>query len=313
MSKFYLCIDIINPNTHENETYYLVNEELEALLKYTTYCTSYNMLLSTLPNSNYARVEDFIRINAKKLNSDSFYYKKTKNSVPIKALYKEDEDILYTDAKSIMYLMLKNNIFITINEIYNNNFDPKIEEIYKMMASLITKKELLSKIDYNFKLRFDSDKNLEYVYLQNCKLWQKIASLKDNSDLVIKYICNDPYKKLLFASKLKEILSQRLISNERLEKNKIILRNKLKRKKMYYSDINRVIEKDFLTKYKKKASGTSTYSNYEDYDFFEDLSFELEDMLYGYEQKLIENPDDDDLRLYIDSQKEKLNNNGKSY
>ena len=160
------------------------------------------MLLNTLPD----KVKEFIKINLSSLNKNSFYYKKTKNGDKINAIYKIDEDLVYTDSKSLIYLMFKRAIFITKGEVYNNSFDPKIEEIYKLMASLITKKELINIINYNFKLRFDSDKNLDYRYLDKCELWQKIALMKANSDLVIKYICRDSYKKLLFTLKLKELL-----------------------------------------------------------------------------------------------------------
>ncbi len=301
MSKFYLCVDIINPNTKRLETYYLVNEELESLLKYTSYCTCYNMLLNTLPD----KVKEFIKINLSSLNKNSFYYKKTKNGDKINAIYKIDEDLVYTDSKSLIYLMFKRAIFITKGEVYNNSFDSKIEEIYKLMASLITKKELINIINYNFKLRFDSDKNLDYRYLDKCELWQKIALMKTNSDLVIKYICRDSYKKLLFTLKLKEILNERLVGNNRIERNKKILKNRLQRKKCDYSYINKQMEESFEKRFSsKKASNVELLKDYE-YDPYEDTNFEKEDMLYIYEKMLEEDPDNDDIRLYIDAQKEK--------
>lgn len=301
MSKFYLCVDIINPNTKRLETYYLVNEELESLLKYTSYCTCYNMLLNTLPD----KVKEFIKINLSSLNKNSFYYKKTKNGDKINAIYKDDEDLVYTDSKSLIYLMFKRAIFITKGEVYNNSFDPKIEEIYKLMASLITKKELINIINYNFKLKFDSDKNLDYRYLDNCELWQKIALIKVNSDLVIKYICYNSYKKLLFTLKLKEILNERLVGNNRLERNKKTLKNRLQRKKCDYFYINKQMEENFEKRFSsKKASNVELLKDYE-YDPYEDTNFEKEDMLYIYEKMLEEDPDNDDIRLYIDAQKEK--------
>lgn len=308
MPKFYLCIDIINNNTRKIETYYLVNEELESLLKYTSYCNDYNMLLNTLPD----RIKAFIKLNSYGLNDDSFYYKKTKSSDKIKVIYKNDEDLVYTDSKSLIYLMFKDAIFITKSEVYNNNFNPKIKEIYELMASLITKKELINIIDYNFKLKFDSDKNLEYRYLDKCKLWQKIALVKTNSDLVIRYICKDSYKKLLFTLKLKEILNERLINNKRLEQNKRTLKNKLQRKKSDYSFINKQMEEN----YEKRFCNNETI-NYEilkefEYDPYEDTNYEREDMLYMYEKMLEENPNDDDIRLYIDAQKE-IKKHGKIY
>ena len=300
MSKFYLCTDIINPNTKRLETYYLVNEGLESLLKYTSYCTDYNMLLNTLPD----KVKEFIKINLSSLNK-SFYYKKTKDSCKINAVYKDDEDLVYTDSKSLIYLMFKRAIFITKGEVYNNSFDPKIEEIYKLMASLITKKELINIINYNFKLRFDSDKNLDYRYLDKCELWQKIALMKVNSDLVIKYICNNSYKKLLFTLKLKEILNERLVGNNRLERNKKTLKNRLQRKKCDYSYINKQMEENFEKKFgSKKVSNVELLKDYE-HNPYEDTNFEKEDMLYMYEKMLEEDPDNDDIRLYIDAQKEK--------
>lgn len=308
MPKFYLCIDIINNNTRKIGTYYLVNEELESLLKYTSYCNDYNMLLNTLPD----RIKAFIKLNSYGLNDDSFYYKKTKSSDKIKVIYKNDEDLVYTDSKSLIYLMFKDAIFITKSEVYNNNFNPKIKEIYELMASLITKKELINIIDYNFKLKFDSDKNLEYRYLDKCKLWQKIALVKTNSDLVIRYICKDSYKKLLFTLKLKEILKERLINNKRLEQNKRTLKNKLQRKKSDYSFINKQMEEN----YEKRFCNNETI-NYEilkefEYDPYEDTNYEKEDMLYMYEKMLEENPNDDDIRLYIDAQKE-IKKHGKIY
>lgn len=301
MSKFYLCTDIINPNTKRLETYYLVNEELESLLKYTSYCTDYNMLLNTLPD----KVKEFTKINLSGLNNHSFYYKKTKSSDKINAIYKDDEDLVYTDSKSLIYLMFKRAIFITKGEVYNNSFDRKIEEIYKLMASLITKKELINIINYNFKLRFDSDKNLDYRYLDKCELWQKIALMKVNSDLVIKYICHNSYKKLLFTLKLKEVLNERLVGNNRLERNKKTLKNRLQRKKCDYSYINKQMEENFEKRFgSKKVSNVELLKDYE-HNPYEDTDFEKEDMLYMYEKMLEEDPDNDDIRLYIDAQKEK--------
>ena len=54
----------------------------------------------------------------------------------------------------------------------------------------------------------------------------------------------------------------------------------------------------------KKASNVELLKDYE-YDPYEDTNFEKEDMLYIYEKMLEEDPDNDDIRLYIDAQKEK--------
>ena len=303
MSKFYLCTDIINSNTKRLETYYLAAEELESLLKYTSYCTDYNMLLNTLPD----KVKEFIKINSSGLNNHSFYYKKTKKSDKINAIYKDDEDILYSNFDSLINTMFVNAIFITPSNVRENSYNKKIEEIYKLIASLITKKELKTTIDYNFKKKFDSDKNLDYRFLDKCELWQKIALTKTNSDLAIKYICRDTYKKFIFAKRLKEILGKRLISNYKIQKNKNILRNKLRRKKSDYEDINnRMIKTLSNNKENNEVIETITLkTNNEHYDPYEDSNVTLEDMLYRYEKLLEEDPNNYDLRLYIDAMKEK--------
>lgn len=303
MSKYYLCCDLIKNG--KKETCYLVYEELEALLKYTSYCLDQNMLINTLTN-NDINVGKLIKDNAFDKNN-IFYFKKSKeDNETFKVLYKNNDDLLYADYKSIYNLLDKRNMIP-----YNRNLEhyEKVNEIYKLIEEFITNKNIRKKIIDNFNEKYDSDKFLDYIEFEDYDLAKKIAFVKENIFLTLEYICKDTYKKLVFLSKLKRILHSRLINDKMYEVNKGILKAKLRKKRKDYLYIEENIRNNVARFFNKKIS-TPT-----DINVISSDKINEEDLLYRYEMLInsgdIPQDEKEDLMLYIDEQKKVNEKNNK--
>ena len=99
MSKVYLCVDLRLEG--KIKTCYLLHEDFEALLKFTSFCDNERMLISTLP-AEEINIPEYI---SKNIDGNRFYFKKHKNSEPFNILYKNDDDVLYADYKEIISII----------------------------------------------------------------------------------------------------------------------------------------------------------------------------------------------------------------
>lgn len=247
MAKYYLCVDLMN-NRGEYETCYLAHEELEALLKYTSYCIDANMLINAFPHEN-SLVSSYIKHGIKKpIDIDSFYIKKTKTDNSFRCIYESNNDLLYADSKDAYNVLFK--LGLTSNKL--NNLGDIHTYLYEILSCLVSDKRIEKRINDNYWEKYDYDTNLNYKDYKNCKLWQKIALSDKNIKLVLDNIYNNTYKKLYFNSILKRYYNKKLISNEKIEKRKELLKRKLKIQRKDYDSINEQITKSIYEFYKNK-------------------------------------------------------------
>lgn len=302
MSKFYLCVDLINPKTKKIETCYLLHEELEALLKFTSYCNDSYMLLNTFPKEH--NIKDLIANNLpKRLDNNTFYFKKTKDSNPFNVIYKQNDDLLYTEYKDVLNIMLKNGLTFTYRDKENDTFlnNDNIVQLYESLLCLITDKKILQRINDNFWEKYDFDKNPSYRVFEKVKLSEKVAYCYKNLEMVLKYIFEDPYKKLYFLSNLKRLINKRLVSDNKYEKYKDLLNSKLNRRNLNYEYLADKLKQNMIIYFdikEKKENINPKKKN----KTVEIIPIE-DDFLTRYENMLGEVDDPDDLMLYIDAQK----------
>lgn len=302
MSKFYLCVDLINPKTKKIETCYLLHEELEALLKFTSYCNDSYMLLNTFPKEH--NIKDLIANNLpKRLDNNTFYFKKTKDSNPFNVIYKQNDDLLYTEYKDVLNIMLKNGLTFTYRDKENDTFlnNDNIVQLYESLLCLITDKKILQRINDNFWEKYDFDKNPSYRVFKKVKLSEKVAYCYKNLEMVLKYIFEDPYKKLYFLSNLKRLINKRLVSDNKYEKYKDLLNNKLNRRNLNYEYLADKLKQNMIIYFDIKEK--KEYINPKKKNKTVEIIPIEDDFLTRYENMLGEVDDPDDLMLYIDAQK----------
>lgn len=302
MSKFYLCVDLINPKTKKIETCYLLHEELEALLKFTSYCNDSYMLLNTFPKEH--NIKDLIANNLpKRLDNNTFYFKKTKDSNPFNVIYKQNDDLLYTEYKDVLNIMLKNGLTFTYRDKENDTFlnNDNIVQLYESLLCLITDKKILQRINDNFWEKYDFDKNPSYRVFEKVKLSEKVAYCYKNLEMVLKYIFEDPYKKLYFLSNLKRLINKRLVSDNKYEKYKDLLNNKLNRRNLNYEYLADKLKQNMIIYFDIKEK--KEYINPKKKNKTVEIIPIEDDFLTRYENMLGEVDDPDDLMLYIDAQK----------
>ena len=302
MSKFYLCVDLINPKTKKIETCYLLHEELEALLKFTSYCNDSYMLLNTFPKEH--NIKDLIANNLpKRLDNNTFYFKKTKDSNPFNVIYKQNDDLLYTEYKDVLNIMLKNGLTFTYRDKENDTFlnNDNIVQLYESLLCLITDKKILQRINDNFWEKYDFDKNPSYRVFEKVKLSEKVAYCYKNLEMVLKYIFEDPYKKLYFLSNLKRLINKRLVSDNKYEKYKDLLNSKLNRRNLNYEYLADKLKQNMIIYFDIKEK--KEYINPKKKNKTVEIIPIEDDFLTRYENMLGEVDDPDDLMLYIDAQK----------
>ena len=303
MSKVYLCVDL--KTSDGVKTCYLLHEDFEALLKFTSFCDNERMLINTLPNDEI-NISEYILRN---ICSNRFYFKKHKNGEPFDILYKYNDDILYADYKEIINIMKKENLYVGDNE----NIKEEEKEFYMKLANLISDKTIVVAINSNFYSKYDADRNIDYLEYQNYPLYKKIAMVSENISMVIKYICLNTELKYEFLFWLKHKINKRLVSEENYNFNKSELYRKLKRKKLDFTYLSKKISENVMKfngvkKEEEKiisAGGKEKY--YPDSNELEKIEEEPDYISY-YEQILkseSENPDFDpdtviDLINYVD-------------
>ena len=284
MAKYYLCADLKNEK-EEYETCYLAHEELEALLKYTSYCTDANMLINAFPHEN-SLVSSYIKHSIKKpVDIDSFYIKKTKNDKPFRCIYEHNSDLLYADSKDAFKVLFKLNL--TSNKLSNLN----AANIFELLACFITDKSLEKRINDNFWEKYDFDRNPNYKEYKNCKLWQKIALSDKNIKMVLDNIYKSTYKKVYFNSALKRLYKNDLISKEKVIDRQSILKRKLKRENRDYDSINNQITNSIYDFYKIKKP-TKINENITKTKYVEPTSEEELNGVIDYYKEKIEDKDE---------------------
>lgn len=316
MQKIYLCADLKDPLTNEIKTCYLAYNNIDALLKYTSYCESEDMLIETLPHDDFD-VRDTIKNNIVDNGYGKFYFKKTKNGKPFKVIYKNNDDLLYADFEDIKTLFLKSGFYIDDNDFKNRFYDDNVKKIYKLLDELVANKKTRERIILTFFEKYDYDKYPELIDYEKAQMWEKIGLCREGLDIALRYICSEPYKKLVLSSNLKRILRKRLIHDFKLVKNKEKLGAKLAKNKTNFYYINDEIKKNLKEFYNikgkekdKEKSSAARKVHLKDTDKIPvDEETYYDDILYLYEKKISEelqekDPDYDlidELRIYVDS------------
>lgn len=282
MSKVYLCVDLRFEG--KIKTCYLLHEDFEALLKFTSFCDNERMLISTLPVDEI-NVPEYI---SKNIDGNRFYFKKHKNSEPFNILYKNDDDVLYADYKEIISIIKKENLYVGDNQEITT-YEEK--EFYEKIASLINDKTITAAINANFYSKYNSDRNIEYLEYQDYPLYKKIAMVSENINVALKYICSNIVLKYEFLLEFKYQVGKRLVSDEKYSFNKGLLYKSLKRKKLDFNHLSKEISKNIMSFYgikkeeEKRISNGAKEKYYPDSDELEIIEDEVDYISY-YKQKL---------------------------
>ena len=300
MSKGYLCIDLKDEKGNI-KTCYLLHDDIDKIVRFTSYCTCFDMFLNTLDKNNNTNIKQLVKYNYKNTN---IYYKKSKDGTKINALYSIDEDVFYAGTNDI-YSFLRATNFICYNGYFPNN--EQVVDLYKFLASMITSDVLKRRIIENFNEEYDYDRNHEYLKYQSREFYEKIALSSKNVNEVLNYIFSDSYKKIVFLKYLKNLTGKNLISSGKLETNKSkidykISRNGYNPRKMINIINNNILS--FLKINKEKAKQVQK----------EDYVLESEDDFTDRYEAMLNDPNIDpdlidDIYLYVDAQKEEFLHN----
>ncbi len=303
MSKGYLCMDL-KDSKGKVKTCYLMYDDIEKLIRFTSYCSCFEMFVNILTKDNKINIKELIRY---RLGDTKLYYKKSKDGNKLDVVYSNDDDIFYADVKDA-YEFLKRVDFIG----YNGHFPSgeNARKMYEFLSSIITSDNIKRRIMLNFNENYDYDKNPENIKYQKCEFYEKIALVNDNIVEVLNYIFSDPYKKVLFLKYLKSLTNKNVVSNEKLEANKNRMNYKISRSGYNPRKMINIINDSILSflRINNKQNNEDNKTKKEEYKLEND-----DDYLERY-QRMIEDPNvdpdlKDDLILYIDAQKEALRKN----
>lgn len=260
--KYYLCIDLINPNTNKKETCKLANYDLKALYKYTSFVSNATELLSLLP----ILIGEYVKSNlANPINRDTFYIKEIDGCKEnnYKVPYKEDEREIYVNKTDIINI-IKKFFSLSKDDYYHSNYSKNMEKLYKYLLSVLSNDkrngsdkayELEDKIHNNFFIAFDTIKEPD---MADCEMWQEIALVPSNIKLLTSYVCEDEHQLFILAKTLKDILRINLIDDETFNKRKKNYFIKLDKTNNNYASINVSIYEN-ITKFAAFNKSTLPY------------------------------------------------------
>lgn len=171
--KYYLCVNLKNPNTKKVETCYLAYMDLRAIYKYTTYCTDADDLINLLDYFQTKEVKAFIEANrdfisenkdfmkkyiefktsvgdnirnnlSNKVGRDTFFIKKSKNEHErgYKVLYSNDADVLQIDPSTIARL-IREDFMISGEQFEEGKFSMGQKKLFELMCNFLDRNVVL--------------------------------------------------------------------------------------------------------------------------------------------------------------------------